>query len=274
MSAVRRTLIAAPLLCLLGATSLPAYSDEPAKPENKEAAKEAPKSDKVDGTAPASAAPAKLTATLDGGKTITCKEQGVQSFLVRSNWFPKTTDPDKIKEAQKLLQQSFKYRTEHYGYVEGYGSPNMNKNAPKFYAKTTNFMGLSVTVNEKIIPALKCVEAALKATSAGGEYTPHTSSGIRFKNTYKGVEVSNHMYGIALDIEPDRNKCCGCVAPWSDDPVCKKTTDVWKRMAMPKSWVDTFEKYGFYWLGHDVLQDTMHFEFLGEPDKIYEGQTP
>ena len=270
MSAVRRTLIAAPLLCLLGATSLPAYSDEPKPAEAKEAVKPAAAPE----AAPAAAAgPAKLTVTFDG-KTVTCKEQGVQSFLVRSNWFPHTTDPDKIKEAQKLLQQSFKYRTEKYGYVEGYGSPNQNKNPPKFYAKTTNFMGLSVMVNEKIIPALKCVEAKLKATSAGGEYSPHSSSGIRFKNTYKGVEVSNHMYGIALDIEPDRNKCCGCVAPWSDDPVCKKTTDVWKRMAMPKSWVDTFEKYGFYWLGHDVLQDTMHFEFLGDPDQIFDTATP
>jgi len=269
MNVVRRTLIAAPFISLLGATALPAYSDEPAKPAAPPPAAEAPKAD-----APAAApAPAKLTATLDG-KTITCKEQGVQSFLVRSNWFPHTTDPDKIKEAQKLLQQSFKYRTEKYGYVEGYGSPNQNKNAPKFYAKTTNFMGLTVQVNEKIIPALKCVEAALKSTSAGAEYTPHSSSGIRFKNTYKGVEVSNHMYGIALDIEPDRNKCCGCVKPWSDDPVCTKTQDVWKRMVMPKSWVDTFEKYGWYWLGHDVLQDTMHFEFLGDPDKIYAEQTP
>ena len=41
-------------------------------------------------------------------------------------------------------------------------------------------------------------------------------------------------------------------------------------MAMPKSWVDTFERFGFYWLGHDVLQDTMHFEFLGDPDKVTE----
>lgn len=267
MNAVRRTLIAAPFLCLFGATSLPAYSDEPVKPEVKETVKE---TKPVAPEAPV-AAPAKLTASLDG-KTITCREQGVQSFLVRGNWFPRTNDPDKVKEGQKLLQDAIKYRTEKYGYVEGFGNPKSNAHPPKFYAKTTGFMGLSVMVSEKIVPALKCVEAALKASGASDEYKPLTSSGIRFKNTYKGVEVSNHMYGIALDIEPDRNKCCGCVAPWSDDPVCKKTTDVWKRMAMPKSWVDTFEKYGFYWLGHDVLQDTMHFEFLGDPDKIYEGQ--
>ena len=26
--------------------------------------------------------------------------------------------------------------------------------------------------------------------------------------------------------------------------------------------------YGFYWLGHDALEDTMHFEFLGDPEQI------
>jgi hypothetical protein len=39
-------------------------------------------------------------------------------------------------------------------------------------------------------------------------------------------------------------------------------------MAMPECWVHAFERYGFYWLGHDVLRDTMHFEFLGDPDRI------
>jgi hypothetical protein len=39
-------------------------------------------------------------------------------------------------------------------------------------------------------------------------------------------------------------------------------------MAMPECWVHAFERYGFYWLGHDVLRDTMHYEFLGDPDHI------
>jgi hypothetical protein len=43
------------------------------------------------------------------------------------------------------------------------------------------------------------------------------------------------------------------------------------RMAMPECWVHAFEKYGFYWLGHDVLRDTMHYEFLGDPDRIVKG---
>jgi hypothetical protein len=223
---------------------------------------------------PTGPASGKLTVTLPDGKNATCREQTAQAFLIRGNWFPRTTEADKLKEARKLLEESIKYRTEKYGYFEGFGNPKANPHPPKFYAKTTTFMGMSVQVHEKIIPALKCVEAALKAGPAAGEYHPRAMGGIRFKNTYRGVEVSNHVYGIAVDIEPDRNTCCGCVAPWNEHPLCKqKEKTVWERMVMPRSWVETFEKYGFYWLGHDTLQDTMHFEFLGDPDKITESSS-
>ncbi len=216
---------------------------------------------------------APVSVTIDG-KTHACNEQSPQSFLVRGNWFPKTTDPDKIKEGRKIFADAVKYRTEKYGYFEGFGSKHLNPNAPSHYAKHTTFMGMTVQVHERIIPALKCVEAALKASHADAEYHPRAMGGIRFKNTYRGFEVSNHVYGIAVDIEPDRNSCCGCVAPWPDNPLCKaKNKTIWERMAMPRSWVETFERYGFYWLGHDVLMDTMHFEFLGDPDKVLGAET-
>lgn len=260
----RRTLAASvPLLTLTLTLRGEAEEPKPASPPP------APASS-VAAAVAAEAKPApKLTITIADGKTAACREQGVQSFLVRGNWFPK--EADKAKEGRKLLEDAIKYRTSTYGYFEGYGNPKGNAHPPKFYAKSTTFMGVPVQVHEKIIPAIKCVEAALKASPAGEEYKPKSLSGIRFKNTYKGVEVSNHVYGIALDIEPDRNTCCGCVAPWNENALCKTKKTIWERMAMPKSWVETFEKYGFYWLGHDVLQDTMHFEFLGDPDKILEG---
>ncbi|MBX3206898.1 MAG: M15 family metallopeptidase [Labilithrix sp.] len=272
MHAVRRTLAAAPLLLLLGASALPARGDDAKKekpPEAKET-KEA-KAEAAPPKDPAPAAPGKLTVTLADGKTAHCREQSAQPFLIRGNWFPRTSDADKLKEGRKLLEEAIKYRTEKYGYFEGFGNPKSNPHPPKYYAKSTSFMGMSVQVHSKIIPALKCVEASLKAGPAGEAYKPRAMGGIRFHNTYRGVEISNHVYGIAIDIEPDKNTCCGCVAPWNNHPLCKqKDKTVWDRMVMPRSWVETFEKYGFYWLGHDVLQDTMHFEFLGDPDKITE----
>lgn len=249
--------------------AVPAQGEEP-KPEPKAAKAEGteavPGKDK-DPNAPASAS-SRVSITLDG-KTVACREQTAQPFLVRGSWFPKSTDADAVKAGRKMLEDAIKYRTEKYGYFEGFGNPKANPHPPKHYAKSTSFMGMPVQVHEKIIPALKCVEASLKASGAGDEYKPRAMGGIRFQNTYRGFEVSNHVYGIAIDIEPDKNTCCGCVKPWNEHPLCKKKVkSIFERMVMPKSWVDTFERYGFYWLGHDVLADTMHFEFLGDPDKI------
>lgn len=197
------------------------------------------------------------------GAQVRCREHAAQPFLIRGNWFKKGTD------SNKALAEAIRYRTEKYGYFQGYGNPKDNAHPPRFYSETVKFMGLPVTVNQKVALALRCVEAALNATPAKDEYHPHSAGGIRFANTYRGSEISNHVYGIALDIEPDRNTCCGCVAPWTEHPLCqRRVTSIYDRMAMPKSWVAIFERFGFYWLGHDVLQDTMHFEFLGDPEKI------
>jgi hypothetical protein len=275
MFAARRTLAASVFILLAGgAATVPARGDD-AKPADAKPADAKPADVKPADAKPVAAlGSAKLTITTDAG-TLGCREQAAQPFLIRGNWFPHTSDAEKQKDARKLFEESLKYRTEKYGYFEGFGSPKSNPHPPKFYAKSMTFMGMGVQVNEKIIPALKCVEAALKASPAGNEYKPHAMGGIRLKNTYRGMEISNHVYGIAIDIEPDRNSCCGCVAPWPDHPLCKaKNKTVWERMAMPKSWVDTFERFGFYWLGHDVLQDTMHFEFLGDPDKVTEPAGP
>jgi len=201
------------------------------------------------------------------GKTHLCGEQDAQPFLIRGNWFPKK--PEDAKAGQQLLKQAIDYRTEKYGQFPGFGSPSQNPHPPKYYAESTSFLGLPIQLNKRIIPALKCVEAALTTTGLEKTYKPSGLSGIRFSNTYRGVEVSNHVYGIAIDIDPSRNSCCGCVAPWPNHPLCKKKGTPYDRMAMPRSWVEVFEKYGFYWLGHDALQDTMHFEFLGDPDKIF-----
>jgi len=59
------------------------------------------------------------------------------------------------------------------------------------------------------------------------------------------------------------------VKPWNEAPACKRPAKTeYDRMAMPECWVHAFERFGFYWLGHDVLRDTMHFEFLGDPDRV------
>jgi hypothetical protein len=188
-----------------------------------------------------------------------CNEQPPQDFLVRGQ-FLKTPDGN---------QRAIQYRTDRYGYFKGFGRPGPDAQPPSAFAVSTTFMGLPVRMHRKVVPALSCVEQEIVRSCADHPYTAHALAGIRFRNTYRGGEVTNHAYGIAIDVDPSINTCCGCVPPWNDAPACKKhAKSEYDRMAMPECWVHAFERYGFYWLGHDVLRDTMHFEFLGDPDRI------
>ena len=201
-----------------------------------------------------------------------CRQQPAQEFLLRKGQIAKigasASEQRAIEEARR---RSIEYRTRHYGRVAGFGRRSDNRHPPSFYAQRTTFMGLPLVVNRKVVPALACVEAALKRECAAESYRPRQVGGLRSENTFKDYEVSNHTYGIAIDIDPQLNPCCHCVGFWAENPVCrKKVSTPYERMAMPKCWVDVFERHGFHWLGHDELEDTMHFDFLGDPDRVLE----
>jgi hypothetical protein len=193
------------------------------------------------------------------GATSACNEQKPQDFLIRGN-FLHTSGGN---------ERAIQYRTDTYGWFKGFGHPGPDAKSPSDNVVATTFMGLPVRMHRKVVPALACVEEEIKRSCADHPYTAHALAGVRFRNTYRGGEVTNHIYGIAIDIDPSINTCCGCVPPWNDAPRCHRPAkSEYDRMVMPECWVHAFERYGFYWLGHDVLQDTMHFEFLGDPDKI------
>jgi len=164
---------------------------------------------------------------------------------------------------------ALRWLVEHYGHVDDDVTMRWNTQPSHGHARTVQFMGMPISIHASIAPALAAVEKRIKKTCTGGSrYTPKAIGGFRSGNTYRGVEVSNHLLGIAIDIDPDRNPCCGCVDPWPTNPVCKKTGTVYKRTSLPRCWIQSFERFGFDWLGHDTLEDTMHFEFLGDPDRI------
>jgi hypothetical protein len=189
-----------------------------------------------------------------------CNEQPPQDFLVRGNF---------LRGGAAAVQRAIQYRTDTYGYFKGFGHAAADAQPPSHYLVDMTFMDLPIKMHRKVVPALKCVEEEIKRSCADHPYKAHALAGIRFRNTYRGGEVTNHIYGIAIDIDPSINTCCGCVKPWNDAPACQKPAKTeYDRMAMPECWVHAFERYGFYWLGHDVLRDTMHFEFLGDPDRI------
>jgi len=195
-----------------------------------------------------------------------CLRQKPQTFLIRSNF---------VKHGAlnaPLHEQALRYRAEQYGSVEGLGLERYNKQKAYASALSVRFMGLPLQIHKRVAPALRCVERYLERTCTGPKerYVPRAVGGFRQTNTYRGGEVSNHLFGIAIDIDPDRNPCCGCVAPWPDHPACRSPHEtVFERTALPRCWIDGFERFGFYWLGRDPeLRDTMHFEFLGDPSLL------
>ncbi|HEU4405199.1 MAG TPA: M15 family metallopeptidase [Polyangiaceae bacterium] len=203
---------------------------------------------------PAEPSPAPAEAAAPTG----CVEQSAQEFLMRRSYTP-------VASHAAEHERALAYRAERYGAPPGRpfeGLPAAGENAV-----ATTFFGVSVNLNRKIVPVLRCVEEKI-AAECGDGYKPHALSGIRYKNTFRGGEVSNHLFGIALDVDAMLNPCCNCVEPFRSNPRCKrKASAPEERMAMPYCWVRVFERYGFYWLGHDALADTMHFEFLGDPDR-------
>lgn len=199
-----------------------------------------------------------------------CNAQPPQEWLKRASYIVDPgLSPEEKASRRKLHHDAIAYRTRHYGRVEGFGDPSLNRLEPKHYAKDGTFFGIPVRMNNRVLSALACVEVALQRECTATPYTPRVLDGLRTANTFHNDEVSNHLYGIAIDIDFDTNPCCGCVARISDRPLCKKpVASPFERTALPRCWVDTFERFGFAWLGYDRLEDTMHFEFLGDPDRI------
>ncbi|MFK7991712.1 MAG: M15 family metallopeptidase [Sandaracinaceae bacterium] len=206
---------------------------------------------------------------------IPCNEQRPQGFLIRDVWQTKRwMERDEIRERRGLGQNAIRYRTENYGFFAPFGSASMNPRTPMENAVGLRLFDRPIRLNQRVVAAARCAEQEI-ARTCEDDYAPRRLSGIRDRNTYHNGEVSNHVYGIAVDLDPRQNTCCNCVKEWRLHPLCQATPEtIFERMVMPECWVRGFEKYGFYWLGHDRLMDTMHFEFLGDPEHILVSDGP
>lgn len=204
-----------------------------------------------------------------GVETSACNEQPPQEFLVDAHFNGRSlSNTGALREWKAAVARSIRYRTEQYGYYSGFGSYAWNTKPLYAQMHTIKFFGLPVRLHERVIPALRCVETELRRDCANVPYQPKALSGLRERNTYLDGDVSNHVYGIAIDIDPLQNPCCNCIEPWKSSPRCQGNKTDLERMDMPACWISVFERFGFYWLGHDALKDTMHFEFLGDPARI------
>jgi hypothetical protein len=187
-----------------------------------------------------------------------CIEAQPQSFLTRQHII-NAQDP-------KLAQErSINYRFGQYGHLSPALGMSINPFPVSSYVEEGTFFNINIKMNKLALKQLKCVENAIQK-NCDINYIPENLSTLRERNTYRGGEISNHMFGLAIDIDPAINPCCGCVPPWSDHPSCRDAgQSPYDRVQFPRCWIEQFSRFGFYWLGLDPMQDTMHFEFLAAP---------
>lgn len=107
-----------------------------------------------------------------------------------------------------------------------------------------NFFGNEITVNVLIVPYLDRVQAEIQDKKINYSFDNVQSFNLRSKRGGGGRSL--HSWGIALDINPDRN-------PQGDG------SDI------PTGVVDIFKKHGFFWGGDwsGGDRDPMHFEWYG-----------
>lgn len=114
---------------------------------------------------------------------------------------------------------------------------------------TYNLFGNEVSVNEKLTPFLDNIQKEVNAANTG--YSFDNIQTYNYRGKIGGGGLSTHSWGIAIDINPDRN-------PYQLGNWGAPETDI------PPQIIDIFKKYGFQWGGDWAGQrDAMHFEWYG-----------
>ncbi len=90
-------------------------------------------------------------------------------------------------------------------------------------------------------------------------------SGYSWRYVAGTNRLSNHSYGLAIDILPkgwgNKMMYWAWVRDFNDDWMLVPQEDLW---APPEKVIKIFEKYGFIWGGTWPIYDTMHFEYKPE----------
>lgn len=137
--------------------------------------------------------------------------------------------------------------------------------------KTTYFMGFQVMIHRDLLEDLARVEERLAAEMENDpalkEYIESVDflTGFNWRPIDGTRSLSNHSYGIAIDIIPKDYRGKRAYWRWFKDEISRWYELPWEnRYAPPASLVRAFEAEGFLWGGKWFFFDGIHFEYRPE----------
>jgi hypothetical protein len=133
------------------------------------------------------------------------------------------------------------------------------------------FLDWAVLIHKDIEAPLAKVEARIREAAKTDPQVAAWIDGIGSIGAWNWREIaatasrSNHAYGTALDILPERIRGLHTYWQWtSDNDIEWYNVPYSQRYAPPPPVIEAFEAYGFCWGGKWLLFDTMHFEYRPE----------
>jgi hypothetical protein len=168
--------------------------------------------------------------------------------------------PEEIRARREVGPQSIRYRTENYGYFQGFGQPAWNERTPMQNVVSLRLFDRPVRLNERIVPAARCAEQEVARSCQDG-YQPRRLSGIRPRTHIITVKCPITCMIAIVSIHREHVlQLRERVAPAPALPVdAAIDSSAW----YAQCWVRSFEVRLL--LARPHLMGTMHFEFLATP---------
>lgn len=140
------------------------------------------------------------------------------------------------------------------------------------HIKSVTLWGKKTRVHERILPALRRVEARVNALAETDDEVKRFVEGLRSADAYHWRRIADtnrlsfHSLGIAVDVLPDKWKGLQIYWLWARDFIGPDwmLTPLAKRWMPPVDVIAIFEDEGFIWGGKWGIFDNMHFEYHPE----------
>jgi hypothetical protein len=137
--------------------------------------------------------------------------------------------------------------------------------------KTTFFLGMKTLVHRDLLEDLAAVEEEILAAARNDRELAafveqlQTIEGYNYRRVDGTASLSNHSYGIAIDLIPAWYGRRQVYWRWAlNAGLDWYAVPMEQRFTFPAAFVEAFERHGFVWGGKWRFFDTIHFEYRPE----------